>query len=286
MKVILAENRGFCPGVRRAVQKALEALDKYGTVYSLGQLIHNRQVVDELIQKGLKVIEDVDEVPRGSVLLIRSHGVSPAIFDDAKNRDLTLVDATCGLVRRAQELVARLSNEGYQVMVVGDKNHPEVRGLTGYGEHVKVVGEEEDLKGFSRTAQLGVVAQTTVSPNRVADVVSLLIKHGFAEIKLLNTLCDQSIARQQSARRLAGQVDVMFVLGGHHSANTGYLAQLCREEAVRTYHLEDSSEFKADMIDNAETVGITAGASTPDNLIDQFIDQVNAAARERGDVEI
>ncbi|NLX05067.1 MAG: 4-hydroxy-3-methylbut-2-enyl diphosphate reductase [Phycisphaerae bacterium] len=279
MKIILADNRGFCPGVRRAVQKALESLDEYGTVYSLGHLIHNRQVVDDLIRRGLKVVEDIADVPEHSAVLIRSHGVSPAVLQRAKERRLTVIDATCGLVRRAQELVARLSREGYHVVVIGDANHPEVRGLIGYGEKVTVAAGPEDVAQLPRLARLGVVAQTTISPARVAEVVGLLIRHGFSEMKILNTLCDQSIARQQSATRLAGEVDVMFVLGGLDSANTRHLAQLCREAGVQTHHLEHFGQFEPAMIAGANQVGITAGASTPDRLIEEFVTKVEEVAQ-------
>jgi len=280
MKIILAENRGYCPGVRRAVQLALEALETHETVYSLGHLIHNRQVVDDLIKRGLKVVEDTSEVPAGSVLLIRSHGVSPAVFEHARQRKLTLVDATCGLVRRAQKLVEELSHQSYQVVVIGDPDHPEVRALTGYGQRVVVISGADDVGKLARSARLGVVAQTTVSPRHVADILSLLVMHGFDEIKLVNTLCDQSIARQRSATELARRVDVMFVLGGSHSANTRHLAELARDAGVSTYHLEDFSQFRPEMVNDARTVGVTAGASTPDNLIEQFVRNLEQLARD------
>jgi len=271
MKIILAENRGFCPGVRRAVQLSLQALDTHGTVYSLGHLIHNQQVVNDLVHRGLIVVNDISEVPIGSVLLIRSHGESPAIFDQAHRHRLILIDATCGLVRRAQKLVAELADQSYQVVVIGDRNHPEVKGLTGYAENVTVIQSEADVGALARDARLGAIAQTTISPGTVAKMVTLLIEHGFSEIKLVNTLCDQSIARQHSATELARNVDVMFVLGGRHSANTRHLAELCRSAGVQTYHLENCDQFDHEMIGQAETVGITAGASTPDDLIDEFV---------------
>lgn len=278
MKIVLAENRGFCPGVRTAVQKSLEALAQHGTVYSLGHLIHNQQVVDDLIRRGLKVIEDVGDAPTGSVLLIRSHGVSPAVFDQARQRDLRLVDATCGLVRRAQKLAAALAKQSYHVVVIGDPDHPEVKGLTGYADNVIVVRSPADVGRLPRHAQLGVVAQTTTSPATVAEMVGYVIEHGFREIKLVNTLCDQSIARQRSAAALAQQVDVMFVLGGLNSANTRHLAELCRKAGVTTHHLEGVWQFHTSMVNGVNAVGITAGASTPDELIDEFVAHLKTCA--------
>lgn len=280
-KVILAENRGFCPGVRRAVQKAQEALKKYGTVYSLGDLIHNRLVVEDLGRSGLKVVDDVSQVPDGSVLLIRSHGVSPVIFDQARARHLEIVDATCGLVRRTQELVAELSEQSYKVLVIGDADHPEVRGILGYGRDVTVISRSEDIDQLPRSARLGVVAQTTIRRDYVARMVHCLVLHGFAELRLLNTLCDQVIDRQRSAVELARKVDVMFVLGGLNSANTGHLAELCRETGVRTYHLEGFEQFDPKMVDRARTVGIAAGASTPDQLVEEFGVSLEGFAQQR-----
>lgn len=274
MEIIIADNRGFCPGVRRAVQMALEALQRHGPVYSLGHLIHNRQVVDGLMNRGLTVVEDISDVPTGSVVLIRSHGVSPRVLEQAQTRSLTVVDATCGLVRRAQELVAQMSHKSYQIVVIGEADHPEVQGLTGYARDVIVINHADDVEVLPPSATLAVIAQTTISPDHVAKMVAKLIAHGFDEIRLLNTLCNQSVARQHAAQELAGRVDIMFVLGGLHSANTGRLAQLCREADVRTHHLEDFSQFRPDMIDGAERIGITAGASTPDELIDEFVDKL------------
>jgi len=281
MKITLAENRGFCPGVRRAVQMAHQALQQYGSVTSLGHLIHNQQVVNDLMAKGLRVVEDVAEVPEGSVLLIRSHGVSPAVIEQAKQRRLTLVDATCGLVRRAQNLVAQLSEQKYHVVVIGDPNHPEVRGLIGYGRDVVVVQNDADVAKLPHHARLGVVSQTTISPAMVAEVVSHIIRYGFEEVKLVNTLCDQSIARQRSATELAKGVNVMFVLGGLHSANTRHLADLCRMAGVKTFHLESFTQFTPDMIDHAQSIGLTAGASTPDALIEEFVTNLQAVSKSR-----
>lgn len=280
MEIVLADNHGFCPGVRQAVQKALKTLKKYGTVYSLGDLIHNRLVVDELGRQGLKVIDDISQVPEDGVLLIRSHGVSPAVFAQARERGLTIVDATCGLVRRAQKIVAELSEQSYHVVVIGDADHPEVRGLIGYGNCVTVISKAEDINQLPKSARLGVVAQTTISPDYVVEMVSRLIHHGFGEIRLVNTLCDQVIGRQQSAITLARKVDIMFVLGGLHSANTRHLAELCQHAGVRTYHLESFDQFQPEMVESVQTVGITAGASTPDNLIEEFVTKLRKVASD------
>jgi len=272
MQILLAKKRGFCPGVQHAIEKAKSALAVHGVVYSLGPIIHNQQVVTELTRQGLKIVESIDQVPRGETVLIRSHGVGPAVFQEAKNRNLTVIDATCVLVKRAQKIVQELDHEGYQVLVIGDPNHPEVRGIVGYAQHVRVITEEADVEALSSSARGGVAAQTTLSRKHLAHMVGKIIEHGFSEIRLVNTLCEQAVGRQQSAVELARQVDVMFVLGGMHSANTRELAQLAQDCGTRTYHLEDYSQFEASMIEGAEIIGITAGASTPESIVQAFVE--------------
>ncbi len=281
MKIMLAKQRGFCPGVQRAIEKAKSALQTSGVVYSLGPIIHNQQVVTELTKQGLKIVESIEEVPAGAAVLIRSHGVGPAVFHEAEQRKLTVIDATCVLVKRAQKLVQELDEEGYQVVVIGDPNHPEVRGIIGYAKHVMVVNNDEDLGKLSASSKIGVAAQTTLSRSRLAEMVSKIIEHGFREIRLMNTLCGEAVGRQMSAVELARQVDVMFVLGGKHSANTRELAQLASAGGTRTFHLEDFSQFEPHMIEGAERVGITAGASTPETIVQAFVQGLELLDKER-----
>jgi 4-hydroxy-3-methylbut-2-enyl diphosphate reductase len=273
---MLATNRGFCPGVKHAIDMAKSALQKHGIVYSLGEIIHNPQVVSKLTAQGLKIVNSVDEVPPGSAVLIRSHGVGPAVFEAAKARNLTIIDATCVLVKRAQKLVKQLDEAGYQVLVIGDPNHPEVRGIVGYAQHVRVINNEKDIADFPPTSKIGIAAQTTLSRSHLAAMVAKVVEHGFSEIRLVNTLCEQAVGRQHSAIELAKQVDVMFVLGGKHSANTRELAQLASNCGTRTYHLEEFSQFKPEMIQGVETIGITAGASTPETIVEEFVQGLKA----------
>jgi 4-hydroxy-3-methylbut-2-enyl diphosphate reductase len=271
VKILLAKKRGFCPGVQHAIDMAKSALAKYGIVYSLGEIIHNQQVVSALTNQGLKIVESVDQVPEGAAVLIRSHGVGPAVFQAAKERNLTVIDATCVLVKRAQKIVAQLDESGYQVLVIGDPNHPEVRGIIGYAQHVMVVNAESDLTNIPKYSKIGIAAQTTLSRSHLAGMVAKIIESGFNEIRIVSTLCEQAVGRQLSAVELAKQVDVMFVLGGMHSANTRELAQLSSSCGTRTYHLESFSQFEPGMIQSAETIGITAGASTPESIVQEFV---------------
>ncbi|MFA5865162.1 MAG: 4-hydroxy-3-methylbut-2-enyl diphosphate reductase [Phycisphaerae bacterium] len=271
MKILLAKKRGFCPGVQHAIEKAKSALGANRIVYSLGPIIHNQQVVSELTHQGLKIVDSVDQVPPGSTVLIRSHGVGPAVFQQANERNLNVIDATCVLVKRAQKLVQQLDEAGYQVVVIGDPDHPEVQGIIGYAKHVVVLNNEEDIAKLPSSAKIGVAAQTTLSKSHLAEMVAKIIEHGFNEIRLVNTLCGEAVGRQLSAVELARQVDVMFVLGGRHSANTRELAQLAYACGTRTYHLEDFSQFEPQMMEKAEIIGITAGASTPENIVQEFV---------------
>jgi 4-hydroxy-3-methylbut-2-enyl diphosphate reductase len=271
MKIVLAKKRGFCPGVQRAIDMARSSLENYDVVYSLGEIIHNRQVVSELTNQGLKIVDSVEQVPIGSAVLIRSHGVGPAVFQQAQERNLTVIDATCVLVKRAQKIVKQLDEAGYQVLVIGDPNHPEVRGIVDYAEHVRVINSEKDIADLPLMSLIGIAAQTTLSRGHLAKMVEKIVEHGFREIRLVNTLCEQAVGRQHSAVELARQVDVMFVLGGMHSANTRELAQLAQGCGTRTYHLEEFSQFRPEMIQDAETIGITAGASTPESIVQAFV---------------
>jgi len=273
MKVKLASSRGFCFGVEDAIETAGAAVDEHGPgrVVSLGPVIHNRQVVDELEESGLDQTADLETVDPSKVVLIRSHGESPETFERAKERGLEVVDATCVLVKRAQQVVKQLDEEGYHVVMIGDPNHPEVRGVIGYSPSVTVIDEGTDLEeALPYKERLGIVAQTTHSPEHVADMVARILRRPYREVKMVNTLCLEVTRRQAAAIELARDVDVMFVLGGLHSANTRELARLCVEAGCDTYHLETWEQFDPSMVEGKQVAGVTAGASTPESVITTF----------------
>lgn len=280
MKVLIADKCGFCFGVKHAIQLAGEMLDEGRNVYCLGSLIHNQQVVERLMDAGLKVVDDVSEIPtepkgqEAPTVLIRSHGCSPALLEEVRSRGLRLADATCVLVKRAQKLVKELHEQGYQVVVVGDPEHPEVRGVVGYAPNVVVVADEGDLGKVPRCERLAVISQTTHSAEDFGHLVGRLAGGDFHEIKVVNTICRETTRRQASALDLCQTVDVMFVLGSPHSANTGELASICRRQGVQTYHLQDWHDFEAAFVTGKSTAGVTAGASTPDWIIQEFIENL------------
>ncbi len=268
---MLAKKRGFCPGVQQAIEKAKSAIREYQVVYSLGPIIHNTQVVNELRDQGLQIVDSVDDVPDDSAILIRSHGVAPEIIEHAKNRGLTIIDATCVLVKRAQNIVRKLDDEGYNIVVVGNPNHPEIQGIVGYAKNVSIIQTDSQLAGLPHSGKMGVVGQTTLGTDKLAMAASKMIEYGFSEVRFINTLCQQAIGRQNAAKELAEKVDVMFVLGGMHSSNTGELARIVENCGTKTYHLEDFSQFDCGMIGEASDIGITAGASTPESVVQEFV---------------
>lgn len=280
MKVRLASSRGFCFGVEDAIEIAESAVDRYGPgrVVALGPLIHNKQVVNKLEQAGLIQSGELETVQPAQTVLIRSHGAPPETFASARQRGLNVVDATCVLVKRAQDVVKQLHEEGYHVVMIGDPNHPEVRGVIGYAPHVTVIDRGADLEqALPYRERLGIVAQTTHSPEHVADMIAEILKRPYREVKIVNTLCLEVTRRQEAAIALAKEVDVMFVLGGLHSANTQEVARLCREAGCETYHLETWEQFSPSMIRGKAIAGVTAGASTPEWVIAEFAGKLEAA---------
>jgi 4-hydroxy-3-methylbut-2-enyl diphosphate reductase len=276
MKVIVAEKYGFCAGVRNAISTAEKVLAEKGRVYSLGPIIHNPDVVERLAKKGLVTVDDVEQIPAGATVLIRSHGAASEEIAHLKQKNADIVDATCVLVKRMQEIAVQMEGQGYKVVIVGDHNHPEVRAVVGCTKGAVVVGDESDIKKVGDNGRLGVVCQTTQSPEFFGLMLSAIARAGFNEMKVLNTLCKEAIKRQQAAVELCRKVDVMFVLGGLASANTRKLAELCKKYNNKTFHLQSWSEFDIKQGFGCRTAGVTAGASTPQWIIDDFVKNLSA----------
>lgn len=279
MQVKLARKRGFCFGVEDAIELAQRTVQAHapGKVVALGPVIHNPQVVDDLEKAGLNQSGQLETLTPGTTVLLRSHGAGPDTYARAAEKQLEIVDATCVLVKRAQTVVKQLHEEGYRVVMIGDANHPEVRGVIGYAPDVIVVDREEDLDAvLPKRERLGVVAQTTHTPEHVANMIGAIAARPFRELKVVNTLCLEVVRRQEAASELCREVDVMFVLGGLHSANTRELARICEQQGMPTYHLESWAQFKPAMAAGRKVAGVTAGASTPDYIINQFVEKLQA----------
>jgi 4-hydroxy-3-methylbut-2-enyl diphosphate reductase len=273
MKAILAKQAGFCFGVKRATQMAFEAAEKDQKTYSLGPIIHSPQVVGKLEELGIQVVDTLEGLQDGAII-IRSHGVEQKDIEEAQKKNLDIVDATCPFVKKAQEHVKSLSESGYGVVVVGDADHPEVQGIVSYGgEQVFVVASGEGVIKLPKMKKIGVVAQTTQSFENLKNVVSECLHRG-GEIRVYNTICDATAVRQEEAKELAGKVDCMLVVGGFNSANTHRLLEVCAEFQPNTYHIETAAEIDAAWFKGAELVGITAGASTPKWIIDEVMNKI------------
>jgi 4-hydroxy-3-methylbut-2-enyl diphosphate reductase len=274
MKIILAESAGFCFGVKRATSMAFDAAEHYHQICSLGPIIHSPQLVKKLEEKGVRVIENVEEIPEGAVI-IRSHGVTSAELDGILARELNIVDATCPFVKKAQDHAALLSREGYVVILVGEAEHPEVQGIVSYARdgEVFVVADRRQAEDLPRKSRIGVVAQTTQSFENLRQVVEVCLEKS-KELRVFNTICSATTVRQNEARNIARQVDMMLVIGGFNSANTNRLAQICIEIQPRTHHVETAEQIEATWFAGVSTVGITAGASTPRWIIDEVMERV------------
>jgi len=275
MRVEVARHAGICYGVERALKLAEEAAASGIEVHTLGPLIHNPQAVDALRERGVEVAGCLDEVGDGT-LVIRSHGVDPAIIEGARDKGLDVIDATCPHVSKAHEAAARLAAEGYSVIVVGEADHPEVEGIVAHaGGTALVVQSAEELPEHLPSRRIGVVVQTTQSLARLEAVADALVGR-VSELRVFNTICSATGKRQRAAEDLAREVDVMVIVGGHNSGNTTRLAEICRAVNPRVYHVETAAELDSAWFAGAEVVGVTAGASTPDEQMRGVIDAVEA----------
>ena len=276
MKVYVVKEAGFCFGVKRAIRLASNAAkSKAGKAYTLGPLIHNPQVVEDLEKKGVRAVKDIRKNRKGT-LIIRSHGVHPQILKRIRTKGIKVVDATCPFVKKAQRMAGLLHDQGYQVAVVGEAHHPEVQGIVGYaGDSAMVINHNRMKRNFPRFRKLGVIAQTTLSIDAFKQVIGRLIECT-EELKICNTICDATARTQKATLKLAGKVDMMIVVGGHNSANTTRLAKLCKHLGTSTRHVETAGELRKVWFEGKESVGITSGTSTPDWLIKQVVERIKS----------
>ncbi len=268
MKVIVAKTAGFCFGVKRAIDIAFNiAKEKRKGVYTLGPIIHNPQVVEKLKEEGIVPIKNIKTKNDVTALIIRTHGIPLGLSKKIASMGCEIIDATCPFVKKAQYYAKLLNDEDYQVVILGEKNHPEVQSLMSYADNQSiVVNAEAPLPKLKN--KVGIVVQTTQPLEALTKILSDVIKQA-KEIKVYNTICNSTAFRLKETETMAAKVDVMFVVGGKNSANTTQLTLLCRSLSVPTYHIETSSEIKKEWIKGAKTIGITAGASTPKWIIQE-----------------
>lgn len=269
MKVTIAEACGFCYGVRRAVDMASQA--ETGTK-TLGPIIHNPQVVSRLSAQGVAPVDSLDEVGDGETVLIRSHGVGPSVYEEASRRGIRVIDATCPHVKKAQQDAKKIVEEGKNLVIIGEKAHPEVISISQWGANRAIIIDREiEAEQIPFSESLGVVVQTTFSQEQFKRIAEIL-KTKTNDLDVHMTICTATQQRQNAAVELAGKVDAMIVVGGRNSANTGRLAQVCREQGCPTYHIETAAELDTAAFRGMNHIGITAGASTPDWIIQEVVD--------------
>lgn len=269
MKVIVADQAGVCFGVKRALDLVNKESEKGGGLATLGPLIHNPQVVKALEEKGVRVVKSVEEAAHGAIVM-PSHGVPKDVLQAAEDAGLRIVDATCPFVAVVHRKVEALARDGYTVVVVGDAGHSEVKAIvSAAGEGALVISSAEEASRIDWSGKkVGIVSQTTQTPERFGEIVGIIAARA-REIVAHNTICYATHDRQTAARELAPQVEAMFVVGGRNSANTNRLADICRESGVPTYHIETADEIRSEWVNGMHVVGLTAGASTPEWIIEE-----------------
>lgn len=281
MNVELAKTAGFCFGVKRAVDTVYQQIEQYRgeKIFTYGPIIHNEEVIKDLRSHGVEVLNDEEELKTADadVVVIRSHGVAKYIYDILEERGITCVDATCPFVKKIHKIVAEKSAEGSYIVIVGNGEHPEVQGIRGWaGEQVTVVQTPEDAERFElpdKDQKVCIVAQTTFNYNKFKELVEIISKKRY-DIVVLNTICNATKERQTEARQIAARVDAMVVIGDKRSSNTQKLFEICKEECLNTYYIQTLDDFDMNQLRSVETVGITAGASTPNKIIEEVQNNV------------
>jgi (E)-4-hydroxy-3-methyl-but-2-enyl pyrophosphate reductase len=280
MEIVLAESLGFCMGVKRAVDLAYRALDKANglPVVTLGPLIHNAQETERLTADGIQLADEAAP-PEQGIAIIRAHGAAPEVYEELRARGLRVMDGTCPYVHYSQRKAVELAEAGYEVVIAGDKNHPEIRGILGYIQNrahvVKSVEEARALPAFER---VGTVAQTTISPEKYRAIVRAIGEKS-REVKVCETICDATEENQSAVRRLAAEVELLYVIGGRHSANSNKLVEVARESCRRSVLIETEAEINGEDLRGVARVGVSAGASTPDWMIRRVVEHLRALDR-------
>ena len=272
MNVKIAKEAGFCFGVKRAMKMAWDELEENSSIYALGPLIHNKQAVEKYEERGLVTVDNISDIPNNKSVIIRSHGVSKNVYDEANDNNLNVVDTTCPFVRKIHAIVNEFYENGFKIIIIGDKNHPEIIGINGWCKNSAfIIKSIEDLNQleFSNDFEYCVVAQTTLNLELYNNIVNELSKR-LDKIAFKNTICSATKTRQQAAKELAVDVDCMIVIGGKHSSNTQKLVNICKEH-VPTFAIETKEGLDIDKLKEFNTVGVTAGASTPDWIIEDVI---------------
>ena len=273
MKILVAKDAGYCFGVRDAVNLAYDTAQDHGEVYMLGTIVHNEKVVEDLSKAGTKVVDKLAEVPKDKPILFRAHGTAPRVWDKAKNKNLNIIDATCPLVIEIHDEIKKLEAEGRRTIIIGDHGHDEVVGIAAQVENPIVLANVEEAKALRKMKKAGVVSQSTQMIENVQEIINVLMEKVF-DLRFVNTICFPTRRNHEQIKELATQCEVMIVIGSFTSANSKRLTQLALERNKRSYQVTYAGDLKTSWFENCEIVGISAGASTPDDIIKGVVEKI------------
>ena len=273
MKIIVAQDAGYCFGVRQAVDQAYKTAEEYGDVYMLGHIVHNEHVVNDLEKSGTKVVDSLEDVPKGKPLLFRAHGTEPNIWDIAKDKNLNIIDATCPLVTEIHEEVKQLEKDGRSIIIIGDHGHDEVVGIASQVKKPIVISNAEEASNLRKMKRAGVVSQSTQMIENIQEIFNVLLTK-VGDLQFVNTICFPTKRNHEQIKKLSEIADIMLIIGSFTSANSKRLTQLALERNPNSYQVTNVDDIKTEWFKNIETVGISAGASTPDNIIQDVIKHV------------
>lgn len=284
MKIVKASVLGFCFGVRRAVTMIETELAENGSLYTLGAIVHNTHVVESLAAQGAKLVKSLNEVPSGGTVAITAHGAGEETYTEIRERGLRLVDTTCPIVRRAQETAAALVKEGFFIVLYGEAEHPEVKGILSWTVDQGMATQTPEISIPSEVKGIAIIAQTTKNPCLFAEFAQQIAKDftgKIPEIRIIDTTCPETGRRYQAAQELASEVDSLLVVGNRSSANTRKLVEVGRATGVPTHHIESAKEIDRELLTGDQRIGVTAGASTPDEVIEKVVLQLQSYDREK-----
>ena len=274
MKIILAKDAGYCFGVRDAVNSAYDTSKKYGEVYMLGDIVHNESVVDDLEKNGVKVVSNLNQVPDDKPVLLRAHGTAKEVWKDAEKKKMNIIDATCPLVHEIHKEVKQLDKEGRKIIIIGDHGHDEVIGIASQVKDAIIISTVEEAEELKKTKKAGIVSQSTQTIENVQDIINILMTKVF-DLRFVNTICFPTKRNQEQIKELSEIVDLMIIIGSFTSANSKRLTQLSLERNKNTYQVTNATEIDVSWFEkNINSVGISAGASTPDRIIDSVVKKV------------
>ncbi|BDU49880.1 4-hydroxy-3-methylbut-2-enyl diphosphate reductase [Haliovirga abyssi] len=275
MKIVYADKLGFCFGVNEALTKIDTVIEKEKgkNIFMLGMIVHNKTVIDDLLEKGIKIINNnnnIENLNSNDIVIIRAHGVSKEIYKLLDEKRVKYYDATCIFVKRSREILVKKEKEGYQIIFIGDRDHPEVKGIVSFGKNVIIYKDFEDMKNNIKelNKKYFIIAQTTLNKNMYLDIIEYRKKY-LLNSEIADTVCGATYERQKAVEKLAKIVDIVIIVGGHNSSNTKKLYNVSKNINKSSYHIERIEEIKKEWFENCETVGITAGASTPEKVIKQ-----------------